>query len=326
VRFFLSYRREDSSAHAGRLRDSLVPHFGHKAIFQDVVDIDAGEDSTQAIERELDNCDAVLVVIGPGWLTPSTPGGSSRLEAPDDYVRIEVAAALGRGVKVVPVLVGGAAMPTVDNLPDTLSLLTHRQAVVLHDETWHRDIDDLVRSLRGESRDRVPRRRWLTVGAAALGVVIALGAAFLLNRDGGILAGSEALELSSCATVGEPWMRLFGPDGAATAEQQGREYVVTGAVYKMAAPGNWEIVLDTIVTDELTAISHGWWHYDRLVIDGFPSEDKSCFSTVTPNPNLGEKSQARIGFAVTENPNGSVVELFVDFESDDSEPIELTSN
>src|SRR3954470_3843792 len=108
VRIFLSYRRGDVGGYAGRLADALHERMGAKSVFQDVLDIAPGQDYTAVIDRALDNSDALLAVIGPGWLAASTPQGSPRLFAGDDYVRLEIARALDRDVRVVPVLVGGA--------------------------------------------------------------------------------------------------------------------------------------------------------------------------------------------------------------------------
>ena len=65
---FLSYRREDSAGHAGRLADHLLDRFGAGSVFMDVESIEAGADFTEAIDRAIAYADAVLVVIGPKWL------------------------------------------------------------------------------------------------------------------------------------------------------------------------------------------------------------------------------------------------------------------
>ena len=78
MRIFLSYRREDSSAWAGRLNDGLGAQFGARNIFQDVVAIGPGEDFTAAIDRALGDADVTLVVIGPSWLTAAGPDGVRR--------------------------------------------------------------------------------------------------------------------------------------------------------------------------------------------------------------------------------------------------------
>lgn len=101
-------------------------------------------------------------------------------------MRTELATALSLDVPVVPVLINGAKLPTVAELPDELGPLAHRQAVVLRDDSWRRDVDALLRSLRGEPEIPAPRRRrWLTAGVAA-GVALAVvgGAAWLLQRGG----------------------------------------------------------------------------------------------------------------------------------------------
>jgi hypothetical protein len=109
VRIFLSYRREDSSAWAGRLHDTLAARFGEQNIFQDVAAIRAGEDFDDAIDRALAQADVTLVVIGPQWLAATAPGGETRLAQEGDYVRAELTAAFTHGSRVVPLLLGGGA-------------------------------------------------------------------------------------------------------------------------------------------------------------------------------------------------------------------------
>ena len=79
VRIFLSYRRGDVGGYAGRLADALHQRMGAKNVFQDVLAIATGQDYTAVIDRALDNSDALLAVIGPGWLTASTSQGSPAL-------------------------------------------------------------------------------------------------------------------------------------------------------------------------------------------------------------------------------------------------------
>src|SRR5579884_1213052 len=103
-RVFISYRREDSAAYAGRLFDILSAAFGAENTFMDVDDIKGGDDFTTVIERKLGVSDALVAVIGPHWLTVTDPTGVRRLDNPNDFVRIEVAKALQRGIRVIPVL------------------------------------------------------------------------------------------------------------------------------------------------------------------------------------------------------------------------------
>ena len=107
MRIFLSYRREDSSAWAGRLRDALSARFGEDNIFQDVVAVQPGQDFTDAVDAALSRSDATLAVIGPRWLTAAGVDGAPRLADESDYVRSELVAALASTPSVIPVLVGG---------------------------------------------------------------------------------------------------------------------------------------------------------------------------------------------------------------------------
>src|SRR5690606_32211272 len=100
---FLSYRRADAPAAAGRLYDRLARHFGAAQVFRDIDTIEAGEDFERAIEDAIAGASAVLVVIGPRWVD-MRENGVRRLDDPADYVRREVELALEADTLLVPVL------------------------------------------------------------------------------------------------------------------------------------------------------------------------------------------------------------------------------
>jgi TIR domain-containing protein len=171
---FISYRREDS---AGRIRDRLAQHFGEAHVFFDVDDIPAGVDFVNTIQRRPSTCDALVAVIGKGWLTAFDSYGKHRLENEGDYVRVEIAAVLSRGTPVVPVLVGNAAMPQALDLPDLLKPLTRINAFAIRFNTFGQDVDRLISTIEnllkvgsdikstGEEGERQPRvtlpiKRW----------------------------------------------------------------------------------------------------------------------------------------------------------------------
>ncbi len=157
---FISYRREDSAAYAGRLFDILSAAFGADNTFMDVDDIKGGDDFTTVIERKLGVSDALVAVIGPHWVAVTDPDGKRRLDNPNDFVRIEIAKALERGIRVIPVLVGGATLPHPSDLPDNLKALCERQAVEIRDTRFHEDAKDLVDVLASnDSRHRDPAER-----------------------------------------------------------------------------------------------------------------------------------------------------------------------
>ncbi|NJL18435.1 MAG: TIR domain-containing protein [Nitrospira sp.] len=141
---FISYRREDSAGWTGRLSEQLKARFGSKSIFMDIDTIAPGIDFTEALQNAVSSCDVLLAIIGPKWATATDKSGKPRLEDPNDWVRAEVAAALKRKIRVIPVLVGGASVPTMDLLPDELDPLAQRQAHELTDKRWNFDVKELI--------------------------------------------------------------------------------------------------------------------------------------------------------------------------------------
>lgn len=145
---FISYRREEDAAYAGRLYDRLVKEFGQRQVFMDVGTIDPGVDFVKAIEEAVAAVDVLLCVMGNEWLATTDESGKRRLDDPMDFVRLEVATALKRDIRVVPVLVGGTTMPSADQLPPDLSTLARRNALELSDARFHSDVDRLIESVR----------------------------------------------------------------------------------------------------------------------------------------------------------------------------------
>src|SRR5829696_9179420 len=145
---FVSYRRDETAGYAGRLADRLNEHFGEHQVFRDIDSIEPGLDFAEAIERAVGSSEVLLAVIGKNWLTATDAAGYKRLENPDDYVRLEIAAALQRNIRVIPLLVQGASMPSADKLPDDLAPLSRRNAFELHDTSWRDDVRRLTGVLK----------------------------------------------------------------------------------------------------------------------------------------------------------------------------------
>ncbi len=141
---FISYRREDSSGYAGRLFDILSGHFGRRNTFMDLDTIQGGDDFTAVIEEKISVSDVLVAVIGVHWLTIADEKGTRRLDNSHDFVRLEIGRALDRGIRVIPVLVGGAVMPHPEDLPDDLRPLCERQAVEVRDAHFHSDAEQLI--------------------------------------------------------------------------------------------------------------------------------------------------------------------------------------
>jgi len=176
---FINYRREDSISTAGRLYDRLAQAFGQKDVFMDVDHIPAGVDFVAHLDSQIAACDVILVIIGKAWLNARDDSGQRRLDKPDDFVAIEIAAALARNIRVVPVLVDGAEMPRASELPDGLKPLARRQAIELRQNQFGRDVDALMERLRevvGDRTRRLTRRRFRRL-AAVMGIAVLLAAA-----------------------------------------------------------------------------------------------------------------------------------------------------
>ena len=144
---FVSYRRDDTQGWAGRLARALQESFPKTQVFFDIATLQPGEDFPVAIDLALSSCQVSLVLVGPRWLSAQTSEGRRRIDNPADVVRLEIAAALARSILVVPVLLGGAAMPIAASLPEILQPLVRRQFHEISDKRWDYDCDMLLQTL-----------------------------------------------------------------------------------------------------------------------------------------------------------------------------------
>jgi hypothetical protein len=255
-RIFICYRRDDASGYAGRLYDDLTAHFGRGQVFMDVGAIEPGLDGVEVIERSVESSDVLLAVIGKQWLTSTDAKGQRRLNDPYDFIRLEIQTALERGVRVIPVLVQGAAMPGPEALPEAIAQLARRQAHEASDARWQHDVDRLVEVLK--LIDQQTERRLNQTGAwgkaaswvfAAILTLLAWDAAWLWGyvavyvvdiREeilvSGAVAGAVGAGLTCIAVRALGWARSdWWPIGAVTS-------VVAGAVIVATA---WEVSVES---------------------------------------------------------------------------------
>jgi len=146
-RIFISYRREETAYPAGWLYDRLAARFADDQVFKDVDSIELGDDFVEVISSAVGSCDVLLALIGDRWLTITDEDGQRRLDDPNDFVRVEIEAALTRNVRVIPILVEGARMPRAAELPPSLARLVRRQALELHPARFDFDTGRLLRVL-----------------------------------------------------------------------------------------------------------------------------------------------------------------------------------
>ena len=151
-RVFISYRRGDGDFYADSLFDRMMAGVSDVAIFRDTDTLKPGMVYSEKIDQTLRTCDFLLVLMGKKWLNAADKEGVRRLEKSDDWVRLEIAAALRHGKTVVPCLIGGAAMPAQSDLPQEIAGLTLRHAVSLTQKTFRHDTEELIDMLKSWRR------------------------------------------------------------------------------------------------------------------------------------------------------------------------------
>src|SRR5688572_20505177 len=109
-KIFLSYRRDDTGGHAGRLHQELVKRFGGERVFLDI-ELEPGLDFEEGITTALASCSVFIVLIGRQFLTLVDSEGRRRIDKSDDHLRAEIAEALSKNIRLIPVQVEGAEMP-----------------------------------------------------------------------------------------------------------------------------------------------------------------------------------------------------------------------
>ena len=147
-RIFISYRRSDSAYATSYLYSQLTTKIGEGVAFKDVDSIPYGVDFRTHVQNRLENCQVALVIIGADWLNATGEDGEKRLFQDDDLVRTEIEVALGRGIPVIPVLIGKNHMPSKSELPKSIGELADRNGIpVRPDPDFSGDVDRLARAL-----------------------------------------------------------------------------------------------------------------------------------------------------------------------------------
>lgn len=138
---FISYRRDDATGYVHALRERLSTHFGSNQIFMDIDSIEPGLDFVEVIQSSVSSCAVVLALIGKRWLQPQ------RLNDSRDFVRLEIETALEKNIRVIPVLLEGAPMPSSEELPGVLAPLARRQAFEISNRHFSDDLGQLTELL-----------------------------------------------------------------------------------------------------------------------------------------------------------------------------------
>lgn len=114
----------------------------------DIDTMKVGLDFVEQIEKAVQSCDVLIAVIGKTWVNIQDKEGHRRLDNPEDFVRVEIQAALERNIPLIPLLVGGAGMPKASELPEPIAKLARRHAMKMSDERFRADATRLIEQIR----------------------------------------------------------------------------------------------------------------------------------------------------------------------------------
>jgi hypothetical protein len=328
---FISYRRDDSAGYAGRLHESLERRLGSDHVFRDVDTLEPGQDFVDAINRRLGECQVLLAIIGREWLDARDATGRRRLDQENDYVRLEISAALNRSqLLVVPVLVEGMTMPNAQDIPASLRPLTRRHAISLRDETWDSDVDRLVAAITKSPMIQDRREATVSTSPAMLiplwkryrlaiaGVTAAILVALILfSRDKappGQTAGGAATSLSP--STGSAYA-ISVPSVAEISHGDLIYTLISGSV----APANNSIVRFRIRFSNEGRVDANFWDASFRLVAG----DKSLSPTSGLNKLVAGHSIDQ-GIVIFEVPAGvAKASLRIEYEGQTGEiPLDLS--
>ena len=193
AKIFISYRRDDSAGHAGRLYDHLCDHFGPDEVFMDIDTVKPGRDFVDEVRQAVGGCDGLVAIIGREWLTISDATGTRRLDDPEDIVSLEIATALERGIRVLPVLVQGAPMPAAPDFPERLKDLAHRNAQEISDRSFRSDAQSLIEALEAPEPELPDRDDFVGRQREMAELIVALDTAMAGRGQMVMLAGEPGI-------------------------------------------------------------------------------------------------------------------------------------
>lgn len=153
---FVNYRNEDGSYAAAYVYAALSRRFGKERVFQSSSSIAPGDHYPTALLENAAECDVMLTLIGPKWLSIVDEGGVPKICRQEDWVRREIVTALHKGRRVIPVLLAGATVPKEHELPDDLKPLATCQYRHLNYRDAEHDIQRLAQDLAHYVGDLTP--------------------------------------------------------------------------------------------------------------------------------------------------------------------------
>jgi hypothetical protein len=325
---FISYRRDDAAGYAGRLHEALERRLGEERIFRDIDTLEPGHDFVEAIETRLRECQVFLALIGREWLDATDAAGRRRLDQAHDYVRLEIAGALGRpGVRVIPVLIEGATMPAPEALPEDIRPLARRHAMNLRDDAWDHDVDRLAGAIAGPATSgrAALKPRWLMAAAAA--VVLGALVVFLARDRGGVSstatdASAPANESSTAATASIPahGYGIAVPRPAEVAHTL--VYTLLSATVTPLGRGTSELRLRVQFANDGRYDANAWDASFRLVVNGQTLAPTGGLNEVIPGHSL---RTFLVTFTIPATAAGQAVLRIIDGDRVGELPLDLST-
>ncbi|MFC1434137.1 TIR domain-containing protein [Streptacidiphilus sp. N1-3] len=147
---FINYRTGDGDQLAAAVDEALRAKLGDDMVFRDHRTIRKGADYRVELQQNLERCSVLLVLIGSNWLTLTDSSGHRRIDAPDDWVRREIASMLTWRRRVIPILLNDARLPGPNELPHEIAELPNHQAMYLRTKHVHQDLPLIVSEVREE--------------------------------------------------------------------------------------------------------------------------------------------------------------------------------
>jgi hypothetical protein len=147
-KILITRQPRDDGGEVARIYELLAASFGEDSVFLDADMVRSGSGFRDSIAFDLSSTMAVLVVIGPRWLDELV-AGNYPLHAD------VVAAALDGGELVIPVLIGGARLPSQEELPVRLAALTRIASLEVTGSRFEYDVWRLVRRLTAAMADEL---------------------------------------------------------------------------------------------------------------------------------------------------------------------------
>lgn len=147
-KIFISYRRQDVKEFVLRIYDRLVLEFKKDNVFLDEANIKPGVLFPEKLERALYDSNTAIIVIGPNWINIKNNKGKQKLFDPNDFVCREIEIAILNNLRIFPILIDGAKMPSENELPEKIKSISSVQAIEIKNNSFHADLDKLIENLR----------------------------------------------------------------------------------------------------------------------------------------------------------------------------------